>query len=282
MALNLLKARKSVIVHNRTRSREEPLLAFGARRAASPAEAAREAEFILTCVSDTPDVEQVFFAAGRGAIEGVRPGAVVIDCSTISPEATRKFAAAFRERGAGYVDAPVSGGSEGARNATLAIMCGGTEEDFARARPVLECLGRAITHVGPPGSGQIAKAVNQVVIAGTYLALAEGLALTKKAGAEPARVFAAIANGAARSWVLENRAGNMMKDEYPLGFRLRLHRKDLAIALDTARRAGASLPLAALVAATEDGLLAQGFGDEDLSALARAVRRASAIPDGPM
>lgn len=282
MAANLIKRGHEVAVHNRTGAREEPLAKAGARRAASPAEAARGAEAVVVCVSDTPDVESVLLAPDTGVIHGLGPGGLVIDCSSIAPAATRRFAAAFAARGAGYVDAPVSGGSEGALHATLAIMCGGTEADFARARPVLECLGRTITHVGPPGAGQIAKAVNQVVIAGAYQALAEGIVLAKKAGADPGRVLAAISSGAARSWVLENRAPNMLQDRYPLGFRMRLHRKDLAIALEAAREGGADLPLAALIAAVEDRLIAQGSGDEDMSALARAARRAAGIPDGPV
>ncbi len=282
MARNLLSKGFAVTVWNRTRAKEEPLAALGARRAATPAEAARGQDIVLVCVSDTPDVQAVVFAPGTGAAEGIARGAVLVDCSSISPARTREFAVRLAARGAGWVDAPVSGGSEGAEKATLAIMCGGSEADLARARPVLEAIGKTITHVGPVGAGQVAKAVNQVVIAGTYQALAEGIALSTKAGADPTRVLAAIAGGAARSWVLENRAPNMVADSYPLGFRLRLHRKDLAIALETARSEGASLPLAALVAASEDRLIADGHGDEDMSALARAVRRASGIPDGPL
>jgi 3-hydroxyisobutyrate dehydrogenase-like beta-hydroxyacid dehydrogenase len=206
----------------------------------------------------------------------------VIDCSTIAPSAARSLAAAFEERGIGFVDAPVSGGSEGAINGTLAIMAGGSEADIARATPLLAAFGRRITHVGPPGAGQVAKAVNQVVISGAYQAIAEGIVLAAKAGVDPRRVVAAIQGGAAASWVLENRAGNMIDDHYPLGFRLRLHRKDLGIALEAALASGASLPLTSLVAAHEDGLIAEGHGDEDMSTLARLVRRLADIPDGPL
>jgi 3-hydroxyisobutyrate dehydrogenase len=182
----------------------------------------------------------------------------------------------------GFVDAPVSGGSEGAIRGTLAIMCGATEADFARARPVLEAMGRTVTHVGSVGAGQVAKAVNQVVIAGTYQSVAEGVVLAARAGVDPARVLAAIRGGAAASWVLDHRAGNMLADDYPLGFRLKLHRKDLAIALETARAAGVSLPAAAHVAEVEDRLIASGHGNEDMSAIARAVRRGAGLPDGPL
>jgi 3-hydroxyisobutyrate dehydrogenase len=282
MAANLIKGGVKVVVHNRTRTREEALALKGATRAASPREAAAGADVVLTCVSDTPDAEAVILDPKEGVIAGIRRGALVIDCSTIAPAGARKIAAKLAEKGAGFVDAPVSGGSEGAQKATLAIMCGATEEDFARAKPVLEKIGKSIVHVGPVGCGQIAKAVNQVVIAGTYQAIAEGLCLAKKSGADPARVVAAIENGAAQSWVMANRSKNMREDRYPLGFRVKLHRKDLAIALDTARQVNLPLPLAGYVASVEDGLIAQGHGDEDMSALARTVRRNAAIPDGPM
>jgi 3-hydroxyisobutyrate dehydrogenase len=281
MARHLLRAGYDVVVHNRTRTREEPLLSLGARRAASPADAAQDADAVLTCVSDTPDVEAVLVGPA-GVIETLRRGALVIDCSTIAPSAARGLAAAFEERGIGFVDAPVSGGSEGAINGTLAVMAGGSEADLLRATPLLQTFGQRITHVGPPGAGQVAKAVNQVVISGAYQAIAEGIVLAAKAGVDPRRVVAAIQGGAAASWVLENRAGNMIDDHYPLGFRLRLHRKDLGIALEAARASGASLPLTSLVAAHEDGLIAEGHGDEDMSTLARLVRRLADIPDGPL
>ncbi len=275
MADNLLKAGFEVCVHNRTREKEIPLETRGAVRAASPAEAATGADAVLTCVSDTPDVEAVLLDKEFGAIRGISRGGLVIDCSTISPDATREFAGRFREMGVGYVDAPVSGGSEGARNATLAIMCGGSEEDFQRALPILQAIGRSITHVGGTGSGQVAKAVNQVVIAGTYLSVAEGLTLAAKCGVDPRAVVEAIRGGAAASWVLDNRGENMIRNTYPLGFRLQLHRKDLGIALGAGEREGVALGLARLVADLEDRLIAEGFGDEDMSAIARWVRKES-------
>ena len=282
MARNLLKAGHSVVVHNRTREREEPLAAEGASRAASPAEAARNADIVLSCVSDTPDVERVLLDPEIGAINGLREGGLVIDCSSIAPAATRDIAARFREKGIGYVDAPVSGGSEGAIKGTLAIMCGGTEADFERARPVLEVLGAKITRIGDVGAGQIAKVANQVVIAGTFLALGEALTLAHRAGADPEKVVEAIGGGVAGSWILQNRSGNMLNDTYPLGFRTRLHRKDLGIALDTARTFEVPVHVASLVATLEDGLIAQGYGDEDMSNLARCVRQGAGVPDGPM
>lgn len=282
MAVNLLNAGYAVTVYNRTEARAEPVVEQGAALAPTPAAAARRADVLLVCVSDTPDVERVLFDPETGATLGLAAGALVVDCSTISPAASRDFAARLAEKGVGFVDAPVSGGSEGAIHGTLAIMCGGSEADFARARPVLEAVGKTITHVGPVGAGQVAKAVNQVVIAGTYQSVAEGMVLASRAGVDPERVVAAIRGGAAASWVLDNRAPNMINDEYPLGFRVTLHRKDLGIALDTAREVGVALPNAAYVATVEDGLVAQGHGDEDMSAITRTVRRNAGIPDGPL
>ena len=282
MATNLIKAGCEVAVHNRTRSKEEPLEAIGATRADTPAAAARESEIVLSCVSDTPDVEAVLLDPNNGAINSLREGGLVIDCSSIAPEATRRFAEQFRKKDIGYVDAPVSGGSEGAIKGTLTIMCGGTEGDFARAEPVLQILGAKVTHIGPVGCGQIAKVANQVVISGTFLALAEALTLAYRAGADPERVVEAIGGGVAGSWILNNRSDKMLNDNYPLGFRTRLHRKDLGIALDTARQFTVPVPIASLVATIEDSLIAQGFGDEDMSNLARFVRRGAGVADGPM
>lgn len=282
MAANLIKAGCEVTVHNRTRNREEPLAQLGAARADSPAAAAAEADVVLSCVSDTPDVEHVLLESGSGALHGLKEGGLVIDCSSIAPAATRRIAERFRARGIGYVDAPVSGGSEGAVKGTLTIMCGGTEEDFARAEPVLQIIGAKVTRIGPVGCGQIAKVANQVAIAGTFMALAEALTLAYRAGANPERVVEAIGGGVAGSWILNNRSDKMLNDDYPLGFRTRLHRKDLGIALDTAREFQVPAPIASLVATVEDALIAQGYGDEDMSNLARFVREGAAVPNGPM
>lgn len=284
MAENLIEAGFDVTVHNRTRSREEPLGRLGAARAESPAAAAAQAGIVLTCVSDTPDVEAVLLdpAQGAGVIAGLKRGGLVIDCSSIEPEATRRMAQRFRAGGVGFVDAPVSGGSEGAIKGTLTVMCGGSEEDFERAQPVLQVIGSRVTRIGPVGCGQIAKVANQVAITGTFMALAEALTLAYRAGADPERVVDAIGGGVAGSWILANRSDRMLNDDYPLGFRLRLHRKDLGIALATARDAGAPALVASLVATIEDALIAQGYGDEDMSNLARFVRRGAGIPDGPM
>ncbi len=276
MALNLLKAGHKVTVHNRTREKEAAVAAAGARRAASPAEAAEGAEVVIICVSDTPVLDRVTLGES-GVIHGAAPGTVVVDMSTVSPGATRRIAAALRERGVHMIDAPVSGGSEGARKGTLSIMVGGEEADLDKVRPALEAMGNTITHVGPIGSGQLAKAINQIVVAGTYWGVAEGMALGLKAGLDMQKVVQAVGKGAAGSWAMTNRSGNMINNSYPLGFKVRLHRKDLNIALAVARELGVTLPVAAYVEQVETGLIARGHGDEDISVIARSIREASGM-----
>jgi 3-hydroxyisobutyrate dehydrogenase len=276
MAINILKAGHAVTVHNRTREREEPVANAGARRSASPQEAARNAEIIVICVSDTPDVEAVTLGP-NGVIHGAPDGAIVVDMSTISPSTTRRLAGELLKKGIRMLDAPVSGGSEGAQKGTLSIMVGGEAADVEKVMPVFQAMGKTITHVGPIGSGQMTKAINQVILCGTYLAVAEGMALGLKAGLNMEKVVPALAGGAAGSWGLSNRSGNMIRNQYPLGFRVRLHRKDVIIALEVARELGVYLPVAAMVEQIENGLLAQGYGDEDISAMARLIRTHSGL-----
>jgi len=276
MAANLVKAGFETTVWNRTPGRDGDLASAGARVAVSPADVARRSDVVLLSVSDTPDVAAVLFGPD-GVADGVHDGLVVVDTSTISPSETRDFAGRLRERGADLVDAPVSGGSEGAKQATLTIFVGGDESAVGRVRPVLDALGKTITHFGPVGSGQAVKAVNQVVIAGVYLAVAEGLVLAIKAGLDPDKVVAALGGGVAGSWILQNRSGRMIANEYPLGFRISLHLKDLGIALGLAREVGAALPVAALAQQLENGLVGRGYGDEDNSDLARAIRELSGL-----
>jgi len=221
-------------------------------------------------------VEAVLFGPD-GLAEGLAEGSLVVDCSTISPAATRSFGERLAQVGVGLVDAPVSGGSEGAERGALTIMVGGTQADVARARPVLAAMGSSITHMGPVGAGQTTKAVNQVILSGVYLGVAEGMVLAMKSGLDPEQVASALAGGAAGSWVLQNRAGRMIANEYPLGFRIALHLKDLHIALEQAREVGAALPISAMAAQIEAGLVARGHGDDDNSALARAIREWSGI-----
>jgi 3-hydroxyisobutyrate dehydrogenase len=277
MAANLARAGRTVTVWNRTPGRAPELDELGVSRATTPAEVAQGVDALVICVSDTPDVESVLFGAD-GVAAGARPGQLVIDCSTIAPSATRDFARRLAERGVGLVDAPVSGGSEGAQKATLTIFCGGEADAVERARPILEAMGKTITHVGPSGAGQAVKAVNQVILAGTYLGVAEGIVLALKAGLDVEQVVGALGGGAAQSWVLANRSGRMIANDYPLGFKVELHRKDLGIALDLAREMGAELPVPELAAELETDLVASGHPEDDMSALARAIRARANLP----
>jgi 3-hydroxyisobutyrate dehydrogenase len=276
MAGNLARAGFAVTGWNRTPGRAPELVDLGVAMATTPAEAVAHAEIVVICVSDTPDVESVLFGAD-GVVSGARPGTLIVDCSTIAPSGSWDFAARLADHDLAMVDAPVSGGSEGARNATLTIFVGGDAADVERARPVLSAMGRTITHVGPIGAGQAVKAVNQVILAGAYLGVAEGIILAIKAGLDVNQVVDALGGGAAQSWVLANRAGRMLDNDYPLGFKVALHRKDLGIALDLAEQLGAVLPVSALAAQLETGLIAAGHGDEDMSALARSIRALSAL-----
>jgi 3-hydroxyisobutyrate dehydrogenase-like beta-hydroxyacid dehydrogenase len=197
MAANVLKAGSPLTVWNRTPGRAPVLVDGGAQEAVSPSALAAVSDVVIVCVSDTPDVEAVLFGPD-GVADGARRGSLVIDCSTISPDATRDFGRRLAKHGVSLVDAPVSGGSEGARLGTLTMFVGGAEPDVARARPILEAMGKTITHLGPLGSGQAAKAVNQVVISGVYLGVAEGIVLGLKAGLDPHRLVEALSGGSKR------------------------------------------------------------------------------------
>jgi 3-hydroxyisobutyrate dehydrogenase len=278
MAANLARAGFAVTAWNRTPGRAPELADLGIESAPNAATAAADAEIVVICVSDTRDVESVLFGPD-GVVGGARAGTLIVDCSTIAPSGSWDFAARLREHGLAMVDAPVSGGSEGAKNATLTIFVGGDETDVERARPVLNAIGRTITHVGPIGAGQAVKAVNQVILAGAYLGVAEGIVLAIKAGLDVNQVVEALGGGAAQSWVLANRSGRMIDNDYPLGFKVALHRKDLGIALELANQLGAALPVSALAAQLESGLIDKGHGDDDVSALARAIRGLSGLDD---
>ena len=266
MAARLLQAGHPLTVHNRSRERELPLAAAGARRAASVPQAVAGAAVLCLCLSDDRAVQAVLL---EQALAALAPGALVIDFSTIAPATSRALAARLETAGITYLDAPVTGGTEGARNGSLAVLVGGSGAALERARPLLEAVGSSISHFWPVGAGQQAKAVNQVLVAGSYAAVAEAIALGRRLGLPMSQVCAALEGGAAGSWALRHRAGNMICDHYPLGFRLALHRKDLAIALAEAASAGLELPLTTQVAAMEDTLIASGHADEDVSVLAR-------------
>jgi 3-hydroxyisobutyrate dehydrogenase len=278
MAGHLARSGRPITVWNRTPGRASQLLEEGATEADTPAAVAGASDVIVMCVSDTPDVESILFGPG-GVSDGARAGSLVIDCSTIAPGATRDMAARLAALGVDFVDAPVSGGSEGAQKATLSIFVGADPAVFERARPILEVIGKTITHVGPIGSGQAVKAVNQVILAGTYLGVAEGIVLALKAGLDVAQVVAALGGGAAQSWVLANRSGRMLANDYPLGFKVELHLKDLGIALGLAAESGVELPVTLLCAEIERALVEAGHGDDDMSAVARRIRALAGLPN---
>jgi 3-hydroxyisobutyrate dehydrogenase len=271
MARHLIKAGHDVTVWNRTRHREEPLAELGAARADSAAAAADGADAVLTCVSDDPDLEAVVFGTD-GVASTLRTGSVLVDCSTASPSLARSLAERLAVDGRLFADAPVSGGSEGAQKGTLTVFLGGSDEAVSLAMPVVQAFGSRITHLGPAGSGQAAKAVNQVVLAGVYAGVAEGVVLAERFGLPADALLEALGAGAADSWVLRNRAKNMVDGSYPLGFRTSLHLKDVRIALSEADALDLPLDVARLVAGIEDRLVDTGFGDEDVSNLARHVR----------
>lgn len=271
MARHLIEAGHEVTVFNRTAAKAAPLVAAGASHGASPAAVAEGADAVLTCVSDDPDLEQVVFGAD-GVSSSLPAGAVLVDSSTASPTLARSIASRLAADGRLFVDAPVSGGSEGAEKGTLTVFLGGSAAAVEQARPVVEAFGSRITHLGEAGAGQAAKAVNQVVLAGVYAGVAEGLVLASRFGLPAEALVEALSAGAASSWVLSNRAENMISSSYPLGFRTSLHLKDVRIALREASALGVPLEVASLVASVEAGLVEAGFGDEDVSNLARHVR----------
>lgn len=276
MALNLLKAGYEVTVYNRTREREETVAAEGAKRAASPKEASEGADIVITNVSDTPDVEAVVLGA-EGAVYGMKAGSILIDVSTISPIVTKAIAAKLAEKNIDMLDAPVSGGSEGAEKGTLSIMVGGKADVLAKAMPVLEAMGKSITHVGDIGSGQVTKAINQTILAGIYSSVAEGMVLGMAAGVDIYAALKAVSGGAAGCWVLDNRAKNMIEGDYPLGFRTKLFLKDLGIALETSKDLGVAMPVAAYVEQLGTSIVKRGYGDEDVSNIARVVREQAGL-----
>jgi 3-hydroxyisobutyrate dehydrogenase-like beta-hydroxyacid dehydrogenase len=268
MARNLIQAGFAVTVFNRTPDRMEPLLQAGAEGSSSPADAVRQADLVLLCLSDDAAVLEVLEQA-QGSLA---PGSLVVDFSTISPATSQQLATALGAQGLAYIDAPVTGGTEGAKAGTLAVLVGAAAEHLERARPVLEVIGGSIHHFGPVGAGQQAKAVNQVLVAGSYAAVAEALALADRLGLPQEQLVQALKGGAAGSWALEHRSRNMIEDQFPLGFKLALHRKDLGIALSAAANANLTLPITDRVAALEDVLIEQGYGELDVSALARWFR----------
>ena len=272
MALHLAEAGHQLFVHTRSRV-PEAIAATSARRCASAAEVARAAEVVFTMVPDTPDVEAVLFGAGgiAEALPGEGARKVVVDMSSISPIATKAFAERIRALGADYVDAPVSGGEVGAKAATLTIMCGAEPAVFERVKPLFEKMGKNITLVGGNGDGQTTKVANQIIVALNIAAVGEALLFASRAGADPAKVRQALMGGFAASRILEVHGERMIKRTFAPGFRIRLHQKDLGLALQGARELGVALPQTANAAQLMQACAANGMADLDHSALVRAL-----------
>jgi len=270
MARNLLEAGYSLVVHNRSREPVQALAQAGARPAHTPAEVAREANLIITCLPDSPDVELV--ALGEdGLIEGVQEGDIYVDMSTIAPTVAVEVAEALKEKGVRCLDAPISGGDVGAQEGTLSIMVGGEADVFDAVTPVLETLGQTIILCGPNGAGQTVKACNQVQVALNLIGMAEALVLGQKAGVDPAVVVDVLSGGFAQSRVMDVRGPNVIKGVFEPGFRSELHYKDLNIVRETARAYEASLPAAALAHELFGAMQAQGWGALDHSAVIRVI-----------
>ncbi|MFO7299863.1 MAG: NAD(P)-dependent oxidoreductase [Actinomycetes bacterium] len=268
MASNLIASGHRPLVWNRTPSRYEGI---DAHRADSPRDLGARSEIVFVCVSDSPDVEEVVFGP-QGAIHEMAPGAVIVDHSTISPAATQDFSARAAERGVAWVDAPVSGGSEGAERGTLAVMAGGPAEALERARPYMEAYSKSIVHIGEePGSGQTAKAVNQVLVVINALAVSEGLLLADAAGLDLQTTLSAVEGGAAGSWMLSNRGPQVIQRDWRPGFTIDLQVKDLRIALEEADRLGVPMPGLALVFQLYKALQNRGLGSEGNHALIKAL-----------
>ena len=272
MAGHLLASGHPLTVHNRTREKAQHLLDRGAAWADSPADAARAADVVFVNVPDTPDVEAVVLGE-RGVLSAARAGLVVVDHSTISPSATRRMAEALSARGAAFLDAPVSGGDVGARNATLSIMVGGDGSALARVRPLLERMGKTITHCGPSGSGQLTKLVNQILVSVTNLAVCEALAFARRSGLDPQKTIAALGGGAAGSWQLANLGPRMVAGDFAPGFMIDLQVKDLRLVLESAKEIGMTPTAVQVVTRLFEAAQAQGRGREGTQALFAMVEQ---------
>jgi 3-hydroxyisobutyrate dehydrogenase len=279
MARNLLKAGFELTVWNRTASRADDLVSEGAKRGESPAEVAANSDITVICVSDTPDVEAVVLDE-NGVIHGAKAGSLVIDCSTISPQVTREIAAKLAEKEIHMLDAPISGGSEGAAKGTLSIMIGGDAAQFERARGVFEAMGQTITHIGEIGSGQVVKLVNQVLVVGNCLAMCEALLLAQAGGVDLKKTFDAISKGAAGSWMFTNRAPQIIERDWRPGFMVSLQQKDLRLVLDAADELGVPLVGTAMIFNLYRTLERMDLGHEGNHALIKALEHLAGFEVG--
>jgi len=279
MAHNLLRDGHELTVWNRTASRMGPLVDAGATPAVSPSEVAEFCDVVMICVSDTPDVEQVVLG-DHGVLEGIRPGSLVVDHSTISPSATRELGAAVEAKGAFWLDAPVSGGSEGAARGTLSIMIGGDAAQVDRAMPYLKSIGQTITHVGAQGAGQLVKVVNQILVVGNQLAVSEALLVAEAGGLDLEKTLDAVKGGAAGSWMLSNRGPQMIVRDWRPGFTIDLQQKDLRLVLEAADDLGVPVPGTSLIFQLYRSLQTRGLGSEGNHALVKALEEMCGIHVG--
>jgi len=276
MAKNLLQAGYPLVIHNRSREVVQSLVKEGAQEAFSPKEVASLSDVVFTNLPDSPDVEYVALGP-EGILEGAKKGLIYVDHSTIKPSLARKIFQEFSAKGAFALDAPVSGGDIGAQKGTLAIMVGGPKKALEKVLPLFEVVGKTITHVGDAGSGQIAKAANQVMVAAQMVAMAELLILAKKSGADPAKVVQAIQGGAAQCWTLDVKPERLFAGNRNPGFKAYMQKKDLNIVMDTAREYGAPLPAAGIHTQLYSAMLQMGMGDLDNSAVIGVLEKLADI-----
>ena len=278
MALNLMKGGYKLWAYARRPETLQPLIAAGATGCASASEVAKSADVIFTIVSDTPDVEHVIFGE-QGLAQHARPGTVIVDMSTISPTATKTFAERLQGFGLDMLDAPVSGGETGAINGTLSIMVGGKTNVFERVKPLFDCMGKNIVHIGDNGAGQVAKACNQIVVAVTIEAVAEALTFARKNGADPAKVREALMGGFAGSKIMEVHGKRMLDNDFKPGFKVGLHQKDMRIVMETAHQLGVALPAASMVTQHLNALMGTGDTNLDSAAIVKVITRMSGMSD---
>ena len=276
IARNILKAGFPLVVHNRSRAAVDELAAEGARAESTPAQVAAQADVVFTNLPDTPDVEKVVLGE-NGIFEGSHDGLIFVDNSTIKPASARMIAARLAEKGVLALDAPVSGGDIGARNATLTIMVGGPIEAVEKVMPVFMAMGKTVTHVGEAGAGQVAKAANQIMVAAQMVAMGELLIFAQKAGADPQKVLQAIQGGAAQCWTLEVKPPRLFAGNRMPGFKASMQAKDLNIILETAREYGIPLPSAAMDAQLYNAMLQNGMGDLDNSAVIGIIEKLAGV-----
>jgi len=279
IARNILKAGFPLVVHNRSRRAVDELAAEGARPAFSPAEVAAQVDVVFTNLPDTPDVEKVVLGE-RGIIEGAHPGLIWADNSTVKPAAARTLSLRLAEKGVLSLDAPVSGGDVGARDATLTIMVGGPAEALEKVLPVFQAIGKTVTHVGAAGAGQVAKAANQIMVAAQMVAMGELLIFSQKAGVDPQKVVEAIKAGSAQCWTLDVKPPRLFAGNRAPGFKAYMQAKDLNIILETAREYGIPLPSAAVDAQLYNAMLQNGMGELDNSAVIGIIEELAGVKLG--